>query len=139
MFTHVNMDALAGGEFFTRLAHKIVHSEKQIEKVEDLYNLMEKSIGEMEGYRRNFCKQQLQKGHSKFKEATNPDMPLSKEEYVDDLAATSMARLWDVGKTEPIKVGKASPTEGTLPTSVYLILKHQDSYEAGVKANAMVG
>ena len=78
MFTHVNMDALAGGEFFTRLAHKIVHSEKQIEKVEDLYNLMEKSIEEMEGYRKNFCKQQLQKGHSKYKEATNPDMPLSK-------------------------------------------------------------
>ena len=78
MFTHVNMDALAGGEFFTRLAHKIVHSEKQIEKVEDLYNLMEKSIDEMEGYRKNFCKQQLQKGHSKYKEATNPDMPLSK-------------------------------------------------------------
>merc|ERR1719324_960680 len=31
-----------------------------------------------------------------------------------------MARLWDVGKTEPIKVGKASPTDGTLPTSAYL-------------------
>ena len=27
--------------------------------------------------------------------------------FVDDLAATSMARLWDVGKSEPIKVGKA--------------------------------
>lgn len=147
MFTHVNMDALAGGEFFTRLAHKIVHSEKQIEKVEDLYNLMEKSIDEMEGYRRNFCKQQLQKGHSKFKEATNPDMPLSKEEYVDDLAATSMARLWDVGKTEPIKVGKASPTEGTMPTSIYLILKYFSLYPnapgkafaEGVRANAMIG
>lgn len=28
----------------------------------------------------------------------------SKEEFVDDLALTSMARLWEVGKTEPIKV-----------------------------------
>lgn len=46
------------------------------------------------------------------------------EEFVDDLAATSMARLWDVGKTEPIKVGKASPTEGTMPTSIYIILKY---------------
>merc|ERR1712187_512972 len=65
--------------------------------------------------------------------------PLSKEEFVDDLAATSMARLWDVGKSEPIKVGKASPTEGTLPTSVYLILKYQNDFTAGVKANAMIG
>merc|ERR1719265_1337231 len=78
-------------------------------------------------------------GIRKFEEATNPDMPLSKEEFVDDLAATSMARLWDVGKSEPIKVGKASPTEGTLPTSVYLVLRYQDDFDAGVKANAMIG
>merc|ERR1712146_88701 len=57
----------------------------------------------------------------------------------DDLAMTSMARLWDVGKTEPIKVGKASPTEGTMPSSIYIILKYLDSYEDAVKANAMVG
>merc|ERR1719507_1428155 len=63
-------------------------------------------------------------GIAKFKEATDPKSPLSKEEFVDDLAATSMARLWDVGKSEPIKVGKASPTEGTMPTSIYLILKY---------------
>merc|ERR1712137_1325264 len=47
--------------------------------------------------------------------------------------------MGDVGKSEPIKVGKASPTEGTLPTSVYLILKYQDDLAAGVKANAMIG
>merc|ERR1712224_534311 len=78
-------------------------------------------------------------GIDKFEEATDPERPLSKKEFVDDLAATSMARLWDVGKSEPIKVGKASPTEGTLPTSVYLVLKYQDNFEAGVKANAMIG
>merc|ERR1712230_116748 len=75
----------------------------------------------------------------KVREATDPESPLSKEEFADDLAATSMARLWDVGKTEPIKVGKASPTEGTLPTSVYLVLRYQDNFDAGVKANAMIG
>merc|ERR1712039_520403 len=84
-------------------------------------------------------KQKAKQGIAKFEEATDPKQPLSKEEFVDDLAATSMARLWDVGKSEPIKVGKASPTEGTLPTSVYLILKYQDDFEAGVKANAMIG
>merc|ERR1711953_729432 len=81
----------------------------------------------------------VKQGIDKFKEATDPTKPLSKEEFVDDLASTSMARLWDVGKSEPIKVGKASPTEGTLPTSVYLILKYQNDFDAGVKANAMIG
>merc|ERR1719424_569635 len=61
------------------------------------------------------------------------------EEFVDDIALTSMARLWDVGKSEPIKVGKASPTEGTLPGSIYFIVKYMDDFEAAVKANAMVG
>merc|ERR1719506_1058565 len=81
----------------------------------------------------------VRQGIGKFEEATDPNTPLSKEEFVDDLAATSMARLWDVGKSEPIKVGKASPTEGTLPTSVYLILRYENDFEAGVKANAMIG
>merc|ERR1712217_549130 len=84
-------------------------------------------------------KQKAKQGVDKFKEATDPARPLSKEEFVDDLAATSMARLWDVGKSEPIKVGKASPTEGTLPTSVYLILKYEDDFVAAAKANAMIG
>jgi len=79
---------------------------------------------------------------AKFKEATNPDAPLSREPFADDLALTSMARLWDVGRSEPIKVGKASPTEGTLPGAVYFILRYADQ-EDGLKkataANAMVG
>ena len=75
----------------------------------------------------------------KVAEATNEENPLSKEEFVDDLALTSMARLWDVGKTEPIKVGKASPTEGTLPGSIYFIVKYQDDFMEAAKANAMVG
>ena len=53
-----------------------------------------------------------------------------------------MAKLWDVGRSEPIKVGKASPTEGTLPGAIYFILKYCDEKE-GLKdaliANAMVG
>lgn len=48
------------------------------------------------------------------------------------------ARLWDVGKSEPIKVGKASPCEGTLPGAIYFILKYQ-SFKSAAQANAMVG
>ena len=75
---------------------------------------------------------------AKVDEATDPAQPLSKEDFVDDLALTSMARLWDVGKSEPIKVGKASPTEGTLPGAVYFIVKY-DNLAAAARANAEVG
>ena len=41
--------------------------------------------------------------------------------------------------TDCHQVGKASPTEGTLPSSVYIILKYMDDFTAAIKANAMVG
>lgn len=129
MFTHRHDEALGGGEFFARVTHKIIQDGlKPSEAIDAVAAAMPK-----------WYKQKVKQGIDKFKEATDPTKPLSKEEFVDDLAATSMARLWDVGKSEPIKVGKASPTEGTLPTSVFLILKYEDDFVAAAKANAMIG
>merc|ERR1712070_1115301 len=129
MFTHRNEQALSGGEFFTRVAWKeAVGGMSPREAIDATATQMG-----------NWIKTQVEKGIRKFEEATDAERPLYKEEFVDDLAMTSMARLWDVGKTEPIKVGKASPTEGTLPSSVYIILKYMNDFEAAVKANAMVG
>merc|ERR1712046_383194 len=85
-----------------------------------------------------WIQQKVQQGLNKADEAMDASKPLSQEEFVDDLALTSMARLWDVGKSEPIKVGKASPTEGTLPGSLYFILKYGDLLKAA-QANSMVG
>jgi ADP-ribosylglycohydrolase len=129
MFTHRNDQALGGGEFFARVTHKIIHESMPARKA---IEAAAKSMGK-------WYVDKASQGIKKFEEATDPSKPLSKEEFVDDLASTSMARLWDVGKSEPIKVGKASPTEGTLPTSVYLILKYEKDFTAGVKANAMIG
>lgn len=129
MFTHRNSEALGGGEFFARVVHKIIYENMEPRQA---FQKAASSLGQ-------WYVDKVKQGIKKFEEATDPNRPLSKEEFVDDLAATSMARLWDVGKSEPIKVGKASPTEGTLPTSVYLVLKYQDNFEAGVKANAMIG
>lgn len=129
MFTHRSEEALAGGEFFTRVAFKVAREGLTPRKAIDAV------AAGMSGW----IQQQVRKGIAKFEEATNPARPLSKEEFVDDLAMTSMARLWEVGKSEPIKVGKASPTEGTLPSSVYIILKYVDDFAAAAKANAMVG
>jgi len=119
-----------------------------------------------------FVREKVAQALAKADEAADPATPLSREEFCDDLALTSMARcapqppfplpspslsflrlvvsivvtpadhrrpsprtpppllspllfprLWDVGKSEPIKVGKASPTEGTLPGSVYFIVR----------------
>lgn len=129
MFTHRSEEALSGGEFFTRVAWKVAMDGISPREA------MDKVAAQMGGW----IRKQVDKGIRKFEEAIDPSRPLSREEYVDDLAMTSMARLWDVGKTEPIKVGKASPTEGTLPSSVYIILKYMDDFAAAAKANAMVG
>jgi len=128
-FTHRNTEALDGAEFFCSCCFCCdtggIDPRQAIEEVSAKMS--------------PWIQTQVKKGIEKYEEATDPTSALSKEEYVDDLAMTSMARLWDVGKTEPIKVGKASPTEGTLPSSVYIILKYMDSFIDAVKANAMVG
>ena len=129
MFTHRERTALLGNEFFARVVYRIVHSGN---KPIDVINQV---ASESDPWIQNKVKQAL----DKVAEATDEKKPLSKEEFVDDLALTSMARLWDVGKSEPIKVGKASPTEGTLPGSIYFIVKYQHDPIAAAKANAMVG
>jgi len=129
MFTHANPEALGGGEYFARAVHKIIHNGM---KPIDAFKATASTMG-------GWYVDKTNQGIAKFEEATDPSTQLSKEEFVDDLAATSMARLWEVGRSEPIKVGKASPTEGTLPTSVYLVLKYEKDFVAGVKANAMIG
>merc|ERR1719199_207384 len=93
MFTHKNDEALGGGEFFARVVHKIIHENMQ---PREAFNSAAKTLGK-------WYQDKVQQGVTKFEEAADPNRPLSKEEFVDDLAATSMARLWDVGKTEPIK------------------------------------
>jgi len=128
-FTHASREALDGAVFFARVGAKIVRYGVTP------FEAIQATAGEMG----KWIQKQVEKGISKYEEVMDPTRPLIKEEFADDLAMTSMARLWDVGKTEPIKVGKASPTEGTLPSSVYIILRYQDDFVAAVKANAMVG
>ena len=52
-----------------------------------------------------FISARLADAKAKVGEARDPASALSKHDLVDDTALTSMARLWDVGKSEPIKVG----------------------------------
>lgn len=131
MFTHRNAEALGGGEFFARVTHRVINGITPQEAIEAV-------AVQMGG----FFESKVAQAIAKYQEATNPDAPLSREPFVDDLALTSMARLWDIGRSEPIKVGKASPTEGTLPGAVYFILKYADAQEGlkkALQANAMVG
>ena len=55
-----------------------------------------------------FISARLADAKAKVGEARDPTSALSKHDLVDDTALTSMARLWDVGKSEPIKVGARS-------------------------------
>ena len=89
-----------------------------------------------------FISSKVSQAISKYQEATDETSELSQEQFVDDLAITSMARLWDIGRSEPIRVGKASPTEGTLPGAIYFILKYADlknGLKQALQANTMVG
>ncbi len=131
MFTHKDLHALGGGEFFARVTHKVINGTHPKDAILEV----SKKMG-------GFFEEKVMQAIEKVEEEANVDSDLSKEKFSDDLALTSMARLWDVGRSEPIKVGKASPTEGTLPGSVYFILKYinkEDSLKSAMVANAMVG
>lgn len=131
MFTHKDAHALGGGEFFARVTHRVINGATPREAVNDVAVRMG-----------GFFEVKANQAIAKVKEEADPNSALSKEKFSDDLALTSMARLWDIGRSEPIKVGKASPTEGTLPGAVYFILKYadqEDGLKKAMQANTMVG
>ena len=131
MFTHKDAHALGGAEFFARVAYRVINGQTPEEAIKNVAIHMG-----------GFFEAKVAQAIAKFQEATDENSALSQEKFVDDLALTSMARLWDVGRSEPIKVGKASPTEGTLPGAVYFILKYaneEDGLKKALQANTMVG
>eukprot|EP00939_MAST-03C_sp_MAST-3C-sp1_P004634 g4634.t1 len=129
MFTHRDHTAHEGAEFFARVTHRVVHQGLSPED----------AIDQVAAVSSAFVQKKVEQAKEKVLEATDPESDLYKEAFADDLALTSMARLWDVGKSEPIRVGKASPTEGTLPGSVYFILKYANDFLGAVSANSAVG
>jgi len=131
MFTHRSEEALSGGEFFARVTYRIINGETPLDAIEMVAVQMS-----------SFIQGKVAQAIAKVKEEADENSALSKEKFADDLAITSMAKLWDIGRSEPIRVGKASPTEGTLPGSVYFILKYaqkEDALNRAIQANAMVG
>ena len=131
MFTHKSAEALGGGEFFARVTHRVINGEKPSDAIE----MVAVQMG-------GFFESKVAQAIAKFQEEADENSALHQEKFSDDLALTSMARLWDIGRSEPIKVGKASPTEGTLPGAVYFILKYadkDDGLKLALQANAMVG
>jgi ADP-ribosylglycohydrolase len=131
MFTHKNEEALSGGEFFARVTFRVINGELPSDAIQTVAVQMSP-----------FIEAKVAQAIAKFQEATDENSALFKEQFADDLAITSMARLWDIGRSEPIRVGKASPTEGTLPGAVYFILKYADKENGlndALAANAMVG
>lgn len=131
MFTHKSEEALSGGEFFARVTFRVINGETPRDAIENVAVRMNE-----------FISGKVAQAIAKAKEEADKNSALSKEKFADDLAITSMAKLWDIGRSEPIRVGKASPTEGTLPGAVYFILKYVDKEDAlnrALQANAMVG
>lgn len=128
--SHKNRDPVVAAEFLARALHAMFHSNLPLEAA------LDKADGDTDD---EFISKCLYDAKRKVAESSDMQSDLAKQKFVDDIALTSMARLWDVGKSEPIKVGKASPTEGALPGSLYFALKYQHSLEEALIANAGVG
>ena len=128
--SHKNRDPVAAAEFLTRAFHAIFHGDMALDEA---LTKAAHDTGDP------FITKCLADAQRKVAEASDPQSDLSTHPFVDDVALTSMARLWDVGKSEPIKVGKASPAEGALPGSLYFALRYAHSLEEALVANAGVG
>jgi len=128
--SHKNKDPLAAAEFLSRAIYGMIFLDM------DLRTALDRAASKTNSPQ---IQNWLNDAKAKVQEATDLSSALSKEEYVDDIAITSMARLWDIGKTEPIKIGKASPTEGALPSSLYFALKYSNNVEEALIANAGCG
>ena len=129
--SHRNRDPVAAAAFLSRTAFRIVHGGESLEGAL-------RSAAAAQGDA--FITARLDEALAKVAEAADVGSQLAKQgRFIDDVAITSLARLWEVGKDEPIKVGKASPVEGALPASLYFALRYQDSLEQALIANANVG
>lgn len=128
--SHNNPDPIAAAEFLTRTLYRMFYQNMNLPEA------LNDSAAKMN---HNLISKWLKDAQNKVIEATDPNSALSKEEFVDDISITTMSRLWDVGRSEPIKIGKASPTEGALPSALYFSLKYKDDIEAGLIANANCG
>jgi hypothetical protein len=128
--SHNNPDPIAAAEFLARALWRIIYLNMPLQQA--LEQAAAQSSHEP-------IRAWLHSAIAKVAESLDPSSALSRQDLVDDIAITSMARLWDVGKSEPIKVGKASPTEGALPAALYFALKYRDNFERAIVANANVG
>jgi hypothetical protein len=94
--SHKNADPVAAAEFLARALYRIVHHNTPLEQA-----LTEAAAKTNHPPLHKW----LRDARAKVAEASDPSSSLSKEQLVDDLAITSISRLWDVGKSEPIKIG----------------------------------
>lgn len=130
--SHKNRDPVAAAAFLARALHRLLY---------DRQPLRQALQGAADAGGDAFISTCLANAVAKVDEVNAPGSKLGAlgAPYADDAACTSMARLWDVGRSEPIKVGKASPTEGALPSALYFSLRYADSLEKALIANANVG
>ena len=127
--SHKNADPVAAAEFLARSLYRLTRAHNLDSALTEAAAATDYPL----------ISTWLENARAKVREANDPTSALSREELVDDVAITSMSRLWDVGKSEPIKIGKASPTEGALPAALYFAIKYQDDPEAALIANANCG
>jgi hypothetical protein len=99
--SHRHRDPVAAAEFLARAAFRLLGGAPLRAALEDA----------AAATRDAFISARLAEAVAKAAEVADAASPLAAQgRFADDSAITSLARLWDVGRAEPIKVGKASPT-----------------------------
>lgn len=127
---HSHEDPIAAAEFLARSLYGMFYHDMALEPA------LRAAAVKMNS---TTVTQWLDDAIAKVVEAKDPTSDLSKEEHCDDLAISSMARLWHLGKKEPLKIGKSAATEGALPAALYFALKYQDDFEEAIISNSNVG
>lgn len=129
--SHRHADSLAAAEFLSKALFLMLHSDTPLEPA---------LTAAAAASTHPLIPRWLADARAKVAEAVDPTTQLSRQGPLqDDVAITSMSRLWDIGKSEPIKIGKASPTEGALPSALYFAIKYQGDFEGALVANAECG
>lgn len=95
-FTHGHHESSSAAVFWARTVHRVIDGMEPQEAVVDAAKSMQDN---------SFIVTKVNEAMYKVQESRDPQSPLSKEEFCDDLAVTSMGMKWTPG-TEPRKIGK---------------------------------
>eukprot|EP00052_Salpingoeca_macrocollata_P022823 m.199423 g.199423 ORF g.199423 m.199423 type:complete len:378 (-) comp21901_c1_seq1:25-1158(-) len=126
VFTHRDERALDAAEFFARATFRVIH--QQLSPSEALAQTAQ-------SMRSALVQSQWRLAAAQAQEVANPNSPLHSTGFADELALAAMAS----DAADPVSASKGPHTSHALAAAIYLILRYEDDFFGGLRANAMLG